>query len=249
VGPVRTIPVGHAGAEEEQGGGGPENVLWAVQHEANEFTLLLGDGRDLITIDAAVHYRIVDPGAWRYHTTNPEGALAALAYRAVMRNTVNKTLSDALSENVVVLTGTMREMVQEEADAIALGVEIVDFTVRAMHPPVAVARSYQAVVSAQIGRVTSVVNAQVFQNRTVPSAQTDVLTGTSSARGDAAVELARAAGEAWSFRTLEAEYRASPANFLFRRRLEALERDLGNRQFTILDARFQRDGGEVWVTP
>ena len=83
--------VGHEGEEE----GGPENVLWAVEHAPNEYTLLLGNGRDLITIDAAVQYRIVDARAWRYHSQNPADALRAIAYRAVMRSTVNRTLSEA----------------------------------------------------------------------------------------------------------------------------------------------------------
>src|SRR5579871_5638161 len=51
---MQTATVGHEGEES----GGPENVLWARQHAINEYTLLLGNGRDLITIDAAVQYRI-----------------------------------------------------------------------------------------------------------------------------------------------------------------------------------------------
>src|SRR5205085_8992326 len=52
VGQVRAIQIGHESAP----GTGPENVLWAVQHAPSEFTLLLGNGRDLVTIDAAVQY-------------------------------------------------------------------------------------------------------------------------------------------------------------------------------------------------
>ena len=96
---VQALEVGHEGEERA----GPENVLWAVEHAANEYTLLLGNGRDLITVDAAVQYRIVDARAWRYHSQNPADALRAIAYRAVMRYTVNRTLSDALSENVATL--------------------------------------------------------------------------------------------------------------------------------------------------
>ena len=40
---VQAVSVGHEGQEAE----GPENVLWARQHAANEYTLLLGNGRDL----------------------------------------------------------------------------------------------------------------------------------------------------------------------------------------------------------
>jgi regulator of protease activity HflC (stomatin/prohibitin superfamily) len=249
VGRVRTVEIGHEAGPEVGGSGGPENVLWAVQHAPSEFTLLLGNGRDLITVDAAVHYRIVDPYAWQYHSTNPEVALGSLAYRAVMRNTVDHTLSDALSENVALLTERMRKMVQVEADQLDLGVEIVGFTVRGMHPPVAVARSYQSVVSAQIRRGTRIVEAEAFRNSVIPAAQSDVLNRTSGARASGAEELGRAAGESQSFRAIEAQYRTSPTDYLFRRRLEAVEQHLAGRAFTILDARFLRDGGEIWVAP
>jgi regulator of protease activity HflC (stomatin/prohibitin superfamily) len=136
---VQALTVGHEG----QDGGGPEDVLWARQHAANEYTLLLGNGRDLITVDAAVQYRIADARAWRYHTQNPADALRAIAHRAVMRSTVNRTLSEALSENVVRLTEHMRTTVQQDADALGLGVEVMGFTVGGMHPPVMVASDYR----------------------------------------------------------------------------------------------------------
>ena len=54
---------------------------------------------------------------------------------------------------------------------------------------------------------------------------------------------------AFTFLTLQAQYRASPNEYLFRRRLETLEATLASRRFTILDVRVQRDGGELWITP
>ncbi|MEI9936619.1 MAG: protease modulator HflK [Pseudomonadota bacterium] len=241
---VQTLSVGHEGEEAS----GPENVLWAREHAANEYTLLLGNGRDLITIDAAAQFRIKDARAWHYGCQNPAEALRALAYRAVMTSTVNRTLTDALSENVALLTEGMRQKVQRDADALGLGVDVLALTVGGMHPPVLVAPDYQAVVSAELGKVTSVVNAQAYRNQTVPAAEAAVIAKSNTARADGALSLARAAGEAWSFRTLESEYRAAPEEYVFRRRLETLEKNLAGRRFTVVDARIQRDGGALWVT-
>ncbi|HEY7237318.1 MAG TPA: protease modulator HflK [Gemmatimonadaceae bacterium] len=242
---AQSITVGHEGEEAP----GPENVLWSVKHAENEFTLVLGNGRDLITVDAAVHFRVTNPRAWQYRSQNPTDALKALAYRAVMRNTVNRTLTEALSENVTVLTQRMREMVQRDADSLGLGVSIIGFTVGGMHPPVAVAPAYEGVVSAEIRKATAVVDAQVFRNQALPGAEAAAVVATNGARAEAAEALGRAAGEAWSFRALESQYRASPADYLFRRRLETMEKGLANRPFTVVDARFLRDGGELWVVP
>jgi regulator of protease activity HflC (stomatin/prohibitin superfamily) len=242
---VQTLTVGHEGEEE----GGPEDVLWARQHAANEYTLLLGNGRDLITVDAAVEFRIKDARAWLYDSQNPAEALRAIAYRAVMKSTVNRTLSDALSQNVVKLTARMRGIVQKDADTLGLGVEVLAFTVGGMHPPVPVASDYEAVVSAELGKVTSVVNAQAYRNQIVPAAGASVLASQNTASAEGAQALARAAGEAWSFRTLESQYHAAREEYLFRRRLEALEKGLGGRGFTVVDSRIQRDGGELWLMP
>jgi membrane protease subunit HflK len=237
--------VGHEGEEE----GGPEDVLWAREHAKNEYTLLLGNGRDLITVDAAVQFRIADARAWHYRSQNPAETLRAIAYRAVMRTTVNKTLAEALSENLVATTALMRTMVQKEADALGLGVQVLGFTVGGMHPPVLVAPDYQAVVSAELGKVTAVVNAQAERNRMVPYAESEALMSANRARAEGADALARAAGEAWSFLALESQYRAAPTEYFFRRRLETFERTLPLRRFTVVDTRFQRDGGELWITP
>jgi len=242
---VQALTVGHEGEEER----GPENVLWAVEHAANEYTLLLGNGRDLVTIDATVQFRISDPRAWYYASQNPADALRAIAYRAVMRTTVNQTLADVLSENVVTMTSRMRLMLQQDADALGIGVQVLSFTIGGMHPPVAVASDYQAVVSAELGKVTAVVAAQAARNRTVPYAESAAVVSANAARALGADLRARAAGDAWSFRTLEAQYRAEPSEYLFRQRLEALERVLSQRRFTVLDQRIQRDGGELWMTP
>ena len=241
---VQSFDVGHAGTE----GGGPENVLWAVEHAPNEYSLLLGNGRDLVTMDASVQFRIVDARDWRYHCRNPAEALSAIAYRAVMRSTVNRTLSDVLSENRATFTGQMLDMVQKDADAMDLGVKVVGFMVGAMHPPVPVAGEYEAVVSAELGKVTATVNAQTARNRLVPVAEAAVVESTDTARAEAAEERARAAGAAWSFRTLEAQYRSAPQEYFFRRRLETLEKALAGRRFTVVDYRFARDGGELWLT-
>ena len=240
---VQALTVGHEGEEE----GGPENVLWAREHAVNEYTLLLGNGRDLITVDAAVQFRIADARAWHYHSQNPAEALRAIAYRAVMRSTVNRSLAEALSENLITLTARMRDMVQHDADALGLGVDVVAFTVGGMHPPVMVAADYQAVVSAELGKVTATVNAEAFRNRTVPAAEAAVVMSENAARAAGAEALAGAAGGAWSFRTLESQYLAAPEEYRFRRRLETLENGLAGRHFTVVDTRIQRDGGELWL--
>ena len=59
---IRTMPLGYAGAKNGA------SMLWTRQHAEEEYNLLLGDGRDLVTINALLQYRISD--AWTC-TTEP----------------------------------------------------------------------------------------------------------------------------------------------------------------------------------
>jgi membrane protease subunit HflK len=93
------------------------------------------------------------------------------------------------------------------------------------------------------------VNAKAYRNQLVPTAEASVLTSVNVARAEGAEASSRAVGEAWSFRTLESQYRAAPKDYLFRRRLETLENGLAGRSFTVVDTRIQRDGGELWLMP
>ncbi len=94
-----------------------------------------------------------------------------------------------------------------------------------MHPPVEVAAAYQAVVSAELGKVTAIVEAHAQRNRDRPGGGGRRRGQRQRPpRGGGAAALAQAAGEAWSFRTLEAQYHAAPEEYRFRRRLETLEK-------------------------
>ena len=243
---VRALEVGHEGELQTSG---PENVLWARPHAKEEYTFLLGNGRDLIAIGAVLQFRIADARAWHYGFTDPTSALRGLTYRALLRATVNRTLDQALSENVAKLAANVQASVQRHADALGLGVEVVSFTIHGMHPPMSVAQAYQAVVSSQVGEVTAVANATSYENQTVPAARGEAIVAVNGAHAQGARDRAQAAGEAWSFRTVEAEYKASPAEFRFRRRLETLEQGLGRQPYTVIDTDILGNGGGLWLRP
>ena len=234
-------------AEAREPGFTPEDILWARQHADSEYTLVLGDGRDLIAVDAQLQYRITDARAWYYNCGNPEALLKAVAYRAVMRITVDRTLEQALSENVAVQADRVRNMIEEEAKSLGLGVEVVTFNIAAMHPPSGVARDYQAVVSAELARTTSIIKARANQNEILPAAESEALEKTNQAQAAAVEAEARAEGEAFEFAALRAEYRANPQALRFRKRSEGLEKVLQDKSYTVLDHRIQRDGGELWL--
>ena len=249
--PFRRVLTMRIGEEEEEEEGeeheGPEDTLWARMHAESEYTLLLGDGKDLVTIDGLLHYRIVDPHAFLYGAQNPEEGLRSAAYEALTRRTVSRSLDGVLSENLSAFAEEVVEEIAARAAELQLGLEPVSFTLKGLHPPFAVAKDYQAVVSAQIARETAVIRADAYRLRQVPYAQTESLLDVHGAEAARAKALALAIGEAEAFRALVDSYVAAPELLRFRRRMETLEYNLAERELTIVDRRFEAEGGHVWV--
>jgi len=251
---VASVGIGHGLLEGEDEGEadaaeGPESRLWSRQHGAAEFTLLLGDGRDLVSLDGRVHYQIADLRAWLQSSQNPEDTLRALAYEAVTRQTVDQSLDGVLSANVNLLAAAVTASLQDAADARGLGVRVLAFTFTALHPPVAVAVEYQSVISAQIDEQTRVVRARAAAALTVPEARSAALQATSRAAAEAAQRRSTAQADALAFEALRVSARGHEGLYRLRRRLEAQEKHLKDKPLVIIDHRIEAQGGELWLRP
>ena len=238
---VRSLPIGFARAKSGA------SMLWTAQHAEEEYKLLLGDGHELISVNAVLQFKVSDPLVYLYSCADPEGALAAVADRVMMDETVGRSLDSALSENLSELVTQIEGRIQQSADGLELGLMVVDLTLMGLHPPVSVAKDYQAVVGARIDRNTRVLEAQAYTNEVLPGAQSQANRLESRAHADAAARVALARGEAEAFSAVQKTYAAAPELFTFRRLLEAREAQLQGRSFVVIDQRFERDGGALWI--
>ncbi|MEM8994697.1 MAG: protease modulator HflK, partial [Acidobacteriota bacterium] len=238
---VQTIPIGFSGAREDA------SILWTVQHAEEEYKLLLGDGRDLVTINASLHYRISDPFAYAYTLQNPDETLAILADRILMQRTVGRSLDGVLSENLAALGAELEGAIQAASDERTLGFEIVDLTLTGLHPPVSVASDYQAVVAARVDQTTKVLQAEAYRAREEPRANGEVASLGNGAQAHRVTRLATARGEAIAFEALQASYGASPEVFALVRYLQSVETQLEGKKFHVIDHTIEEDGGAIWL--
>ncbi len=238
---VRTLPIGFAGARVGA------SMLWTVDHAEEEHKLLLGNGQDLVTINAQLQYRAADPIAYVYSCQNPDELLAEIANREILHSTVGRSLDKVLSENLASLADDLQTRIQSQVDARELGIEVVDFTLLALHPPVAVATDYQAVVGALIERRTLELEGESYGRETIPKARGEAHALLEGEKAHEATRLSTAKGDAAAFRALVEAFELSPDLFTFRRRLEVLEQQLSGRRFVLIDDRIERDGGAIWL--
>lgn len=240
---VQTTPLGFESTIEGA------SMLWSEAHAEGEYRLVLGDGDELLSINAVVHWRPVDPIAYLFTVANPRQVLSDVAHRVLFENTVDRTLDDVLTGNLEALTNTFEEGIRAEVAARGLGIEIVDLVVYALHPPKDVAADYQAVVSNQIEGERLVIEAEADQVERVFGAEADayeiVARADAERIGDEAAEVAR----------IEAVERLAALRFGDERDalldlllyLDALEDALLGTPFVVWHRRLDEDGANLWI--
>jgi len=237
---VRTMPLGFSGAKTDA------DALWTQYHADEEYNLLIGNGRDLVTVNAELQYRISDIHDWVYGCQNPDEALETLAYRVLMEATVDRTLDEVLSKDIGGFSDRLKDSIQTQADEKGLGIELVALNLRGLHPPVALATEYQSVIAAQLDRTTYIIDAEAYQQSTLPKARAEAEGMLRTAAADRVQRLPLVRGEAIAFETLSAQHDANPDLYRFRRRIETLESALEGKSYHVIDARIEQDGGAVW---
>jgi regulator of protease activity HflC (stomatin/prohibitin superfamily) len=237
---TRTLPMGYAGPRKA-------SLLWAEAHALDEHVLLLGDGRELVSVDATVVYRVRDVVRYALTFQNPHDVLEALAHRLLMQATVVSDLDRLLAVDRAEFSRLFANRLQAEADAARLGLEVLHVGFTSLHPPVAVAAEYQAVVSADIARRTVVTRAREDRERVLPAVASEAEAEGKTAEAAAVGRLAEATGGAAAFGAALAQYRAMPDAFRFQRRLETLEGAIADQGLFVVDRRVGTEAAELWI--
>lgn len=241
---VQTLILGYSGRRRP-------TLLWTEAHTGVQYKMLLGDGRELVSVEAVVAYRIKNVIDHVLNNQDPRAVLDALAYRQLMQKTVVTSLDALLSVNRDRISTAFTRNLQTEVDARGLGMEILHTSFVSLHPPAKIAPEYQAVVGAQIARETQIIRAEVDRANSLPAAEAEVKEEVLSARADADMQRAEARGATVRYLAGLEAHKASPDLFEFRRWLEAVEEGLANRNLFILDPALRdalsTGSGGIWL--
>lgn len=226
-----------------------ETMLWSEQHAEGEYRLVLGDGNELLSVNAVLHWRPADPIAFAYGTANPEQALSDLAHRVLYENTVDRTLEEVLSGNLEALTDEFEQQIVDAVERSDMGIEVVDLVVFALHPPKDVAPDYQDVVSKQIDGERLVVQAEAGAVQDLFDAEARAFRTVAEAEAGTIEDVAFGLGRVEAFELLmehrgDAERDGLFALLLY---LEHLERALVGRPFVVWHRRLDEDGANLWI--
>ena len=138
-----------------------------------ESTMITGD-YNIVNVDFFVEYKISDPVAYLYSSTDPEEILRNLIQSQV-RNVVGSSSVDAvLTDGKENIQMQVRELVMEILAEYDIGLSLVDVRIQDSEPPTkAVIEAFKAVETAKQQAETVVNDAKAYQNAQLPLAQAE----------------------------------------------------------------------------
>jgi hypothetical protein len=198
---------------------------------------------------AVVHYRVADPGLFRFGVDRAEPAFRDVA-RAFLVEEVGRTPIDAIYTTErgeverKVLEGLRESPVLKET-----GLAPVDVRLLSVHAPDDVHGAFRDIASAAEDRTTARNKALVEAERALGLARGEVATTVAAAQSERTRLVEHARGDAAAFVPLAREVAAAPGTSRTRLQLEALERVLPGVPKVIRPDPRRAPGFELWVTP
>jgi membrane protease subunit HflK len=167
-------------------------LLWGKTHYEEEYSILVASEQtagtmsesavpvSLVKANIPVQYRVKDLYAFIYNHNNPKELLESICYQELAKFGASARIEVESEETGAInssesLLGTGRseakraltERIQQAADRMGLGVEIVFLGLQGIHPPPEVAPDYQKVIGAVQQMHAKILEAQAERNMTL----------------------------------------------------------------------------------
>ena len=144
-----------------------------VETVLDECSMITGD-YNIVNVDFFIEYKISDPVAYLYASTQPEVILKNLIQSQV-RNVVGSTTVDAvLTDGKESIQMQVKELVTEILAEYSIGLTLVDVKIQDAEPPTKdVIEAFKAVETAKQQAETVLNDAKAYQNAELPKAQAE----------------------------------------------------------------------------
>lgn len=229
-----------------------KTILWTVQHYKEEFNLLVASREqqtlsstnqsatekavpvNLLVAGIPVQFHITNVLAWAYAHEDAKTLLEQLATREVVRYLAGVDLIEIMSTGREKAAADLHQRIQNRANELNLGVEILFVGLQDIHPPTKVAADFEAVVGARQEIEAKVLKAQGDAAKTIPTAQAKAQQMIREAESEALSRVTAAAATAARFTNQIAAYKAAPDVYLQRLYLQTLAQSSGGaRKYVI----------------
>ena len=228
----------------------PRALLWTQAHD-EEFAMVLGNGTEVVAINAIVLFKIHEDAArffdYVYLSQNPETALETLAYRTLLELTRSATLNDVLTTDRAGFASRFRETLRDYAEQQRLGIDVIDVAVINLHPPVDAAADYLDVISAQVDATRVELEATGFRSARLLTAESESLGLVAAAKIESARRVSQADAESSEFLAAEEARALAPQSYSLRLWIEVLEYCLKGKRLFLVDKTLLENSDHTWL--
>lgn len=225
------------------------SLLWTLPHGGREFPFVVGDGSELAVVNALVQYKISErPGQVIANATSfrsPASLVSPLAQRALRQELGATSLSDILTVDRARLQVRLRQVLQQAFDREQLGLEVVEFGVLSIHPPLETAPAFLDVVSAYTDAEKTTAVAQLNAEAELLRCQRMSALSVAEAKVAASKATQRAAEQVTLFSATARSWRENDRVVKQRLLCDTTAEVLHNRPVTLLDAALP-PGVQIW---
>lgn len=199
------------------------NYLWTSQHGGTEYTLLSGNGNELVAVNIRLNYHIGDLPAYRTRYNDPAALLSARAYAVLMERTMSSNLDTVLNVNRETLANEILNELNRYSEERQIGLVVGEVIIENIHPPVEVASVYQNVVNAAIQKSTLLSQARAYADERINQAQEQKASDVNAALAVQISRVAQAQSAAQTFLASCEAYLQSPESYTLRKLTNAYE--------------------------
>lgn len=234
------------GSQPETNALSQKTVLWTVKHSKEERLLVgnrqqstIGNPQDserqtppvsLLAVSFPLHFEISDLRAWAYNYEEPGKLLQDIATRRVVAYLASSDIGEVLASGRLHAAETLLNAIQEEADALQLGVHIAYIGLQDIHPPVEVAPEFESVVGAIQKKQASILGARADAIRTNATADAEAFRVVAEAKSFRQRAEVNALARSALFTNQIPAFRAAPSVYVDRTYLHALVKATANAQ-------------------
>lgn len=196
---------------------------------------------NFVDIDFYLEYKVSDPVAAFYNSTDPEVIMKNMALASIRNTVVNYTVDDIITTAKGQIQAEVKENLQKELQEKNIGLMVVNLSVQDAEPPTSeIVQAFKSVETAKQGKDTAVNNAKKYQSEELPKAEAAADKIIQDAEAAKQARIAEAEGQVARFNEMYEQYKLQP--YITKKRLffEAMEDVLPDLKVIITDGNTQQ---------
>jgi len=224
--------------------------LWTISHSKSPYYLLVANREQpeagtpetaseavpvsLLSGTVYVYYRVGDLYDYLYSHAAPKTTFSRICHRELARYAASSDFLELLGTHRADAAAALKQRFQQQADALRLGIRVLDVTLQGIHPPYAVGDAFEDVVGSMEEKEAEILKAHAYENSVLPAARAEAEALRRQAAAYAHRRQFVAPAEAERFQNQLIAFKLAPEVFRARETLSAMEEALAKARKTIV---------------